>query len=453
MNVELTMSKEVVEKDLGDDCQESYPTVIAPVKGKGTRLYPLTLDKSKTLIPVANVSILERIFGNLALWGCRSFWIVGEYELYNHFRNGDVLSGKLSLSPSVAFNYTTEEDEGNADGVRIALEKRYAKSNEYKITGDVIIVSGDCVIDMDWKMLMETYRKDQSDMLIVLKGVEEVSSYGVARIEGDRIVDFVEKPKPSEAPSNLVNTFVNVVSADKLREVLADMKRVNLEATDFGSHVLPYMTKHHNVRPYVNKGYWEDVGTPKNLLTANLAILQGKISGISLEPRIHPTSEPSIGNNVDLDNVVIGANVTIGNNSRLRNVCIDSNTTIEDNVLIEDSVVYFGARIGRGCRIVKSIVDRFADTGERTQVGDYEPDETTVVGTYTTLGNGWRMWPGELIIKYSPDTREKIVNAKRNKTNLYKIVSDDGRNLYFVDRTVLRKTYDDVPPPIFSKIK
>ena len=447
------MSKEAVEGDLNENVKELYPTVIAPVKGKGTRLYPLTLDKSKTLIPVANVSILERIFENMASWGCRNFWIVGEYELYNHFRNGDVLSGKLSLSPPVAFNYTTEEDEGNADGVRIALEKRHVRTNEYKITGDVIIISGDCIIDLNWKRLMETYRKDKADMLIVLKAVEEVSSYGVARIEADRIVDFVEKPKPSEAPSNLVNTFVNVLTADKLREVLEDMKNKNLEATDFGSHVLPYMTKHHVVRPYVNEGYWEDVGTPKTLLTANLAILQGKISGISLEPCIHPTSELSIGHNVELDNVVIGANVTIGSNSTLRNVCVDSNATIEDDALIEDSVIYFGARIGRGCRIIKSVIDRFADIGEKTQVGDYEPDETTVVGAYTTLGNGWRMWPGELIIKYSPEARGKIVNAKRNKTNLYKIVSDDGRNLYFADRAVLRKTYDDVPPPIFTKLR
>ncbi len=447
------MSKEAANVHFNEDVKELHPTVIAPVKGKGTRLYPLTLNKSKTLIPVANVSILERIFENMALWGCRNFWIVGDYELYNYFRNGDVLSGKLSLSPPVAFNYTIEEDAGNADGVSIALNKRHAKTNEYKITGDVIIISGDCVIDLNWRKLMETYRKDKTDMLIVLKAVEDVSSYGVARIESGKIVDFVEKPEPSEAPSNLVNTFVNVVKADKLRDVLGDMKGEHLEAIDFGSHVLPYMTRHCVVRPYVNEGYWEDVGTPKTLLTANLAILQGKIKGIGLEPRIHPTSKLSIGNNVELDNVVIGANVTIGRNCRLRNVCVDSNTTIEDDVVIEDSVIYLGARIGRGCRIIRSIIDRFANTGERTQAGDYEPDETTVVGAYTTLGNGWHMWPGELVVKYSPEAREKIVNAKRNKTNLYKIVSDDGKNLYFVDRAVLRKTYDDVPPPIFSRLR
>jgi mannose-1-phosphate guanylyltransferase len=430
-----------------------YPNVIAPVKGIGTRLYPLTLDKSKSLLPVANVPIIGRTFESLASHGCRNFWIVGEYELYNYFGNGDMLSGRLGLDPPVAFNYTIEEDRGNADGVRIALEEKHVKTDEYKITGNVIIVGGDCVIDMDWKRLMETYRKNDADMTVVLKGVENVDSYGVAKIEADRIVDFVEKPKPNEAPSNLVNTFVNVVTAEKLREVFEEMQRKGLEATDFGRHILPYMTKNCIVRPHVNEGFWEDVGTPKTLLNANLAILKGMISGVNLEPRIHPTSKLSIGHNVELDNVIIGANVSIGSNCRLRNVCIDSNTMVEDDSLIEDSVIYFGARIRRGCRIIRSIIDRFGDIGEKAQVGDHEPDETTVVGAYTTLGNGWHIWPGELIIRYSPEAREKIVTARRNQTNLYKIVSDDGINLYFVDRTVLRKTYNDMPPPIFKTLR
>jgi NDP-sugar pyrophosphorylase family protein len=145
--------------------------------------------------------------------------------------------------------------------------------------------------------------------------------------------------------------------------------------------------------------------------------------------------------------------VSIGSNSKLRNVCIDSNTTVEDDTLIEDSVIYFGARIGRGCKIIRSIIDRFGDTGEKTQVGDYEPDETTVVGAYTKLGDGWYMWPGELIARYSPEARKQIVSAKRYHTNLYKIIGDDEKNLYFVDRTVLTKTYNNLPPPIFNKVE
>lgn len=250
-----------------------YPTVVAPVKGIGTRLYPLTLDKSKSLLPVGNVPLLEKTFENVALCGCRNFWIVGEYELYDYFRSGDLFSGKLGLSPSVVFNYTIKEDRGNADGVRIALEERYVKTNEHKITGDVIVVSSDCFIDLDWKKLIETCRSDNADMTIVLKGVDDVSNYGVAGIEADKIVDFVEKPELSEAPSNLVNTFINVTTADTLRKVFKEMKRKNLEANDFGRQIIPYMTKNYVVRPYVNEGYWEDVGTPKTLLRANLALL------------------------------------------------------------------------------------------------------------------------------------------------------------------------------------
>ena len=444
------MPKESFDVDSKRKGELSSPTVIAPVKGKGTRLYPLTLDKSKTLIPVANVSIFERMLETLASYGCKNFWIVGEYELYNYFRNGEILSGRLKMN-QVAFNYTTEDDKGNADGVKIALEKRHMKNDEYKITGDIIIASGDCIINLNFRSLMEAHRRNDADMTVVLKEAEDVGSYGVAKIEGDRIVDFIEKPSPGEAPGNLVNTFINIVAADKLREVFDEMKNNNLEATDFGSHIIPYMVRRHVVKSYINDGYWEDVGTPKTLLRANLAVLEGKIGGLNLEPRIHPTSIPSIGHNVDLDNVVIGAHVTLGSNCRLRNVCVDSNVTIGDNVVIEDSVVYFGARIRRGCRIIKSVIDRFGDTGEETQIGDYEPDETAVVGPYTRLGDAWSVWPGELVTRYSPEAREKILNAKRSGTGLYKIISDDGENLYFVDRSVLRKTYNDMPPAIFGK--
>ncbi len=433
-------------------CAENiYPTVITPVKGKGTRLYPLTLDRSKSLIPVVNMSILERILRNMATFGCQNFWIVGEYDLYSYFRNGDSLSGKFGLNSQVSFNYTTEDDKGNADGVRIALEKKNTSNGEYKINGDIIIVSGDCVIDLNWKRLMETHRKHDPDITVVLKQVEDVSNYGVARLESDQIVDFIEKPEPDKAPSNLVNTFINVTSSDILREVFKEMKSKNLEATDFGSHIIPYMIKNRLARPYINEGFWNDIGTPKTLLEANLAFLQGRVGKIDLEPRVHPTSELSMGNNVELENVVIGANVSIGSNCNLQNVCVDSNVAIEKDTVIKDSVLYFGAKIGSGCRIMRSIIDRFGYTGENTYVGDHDPDETTVVGAYTTLGNGWEIWPGELAVKYSPETREKIVSAKRGDVNLYKIVGDDGENLYFVDRAVLKKTYNNMPPMIFMK--
>jgi hypothetical protein len=68
------MSKGAIEGELNKSVKNSYPTVIAPVKGIGTRLYPLTLGKSKSLLHVANVPLIERTFENLASYGCRNFW-------------------------------------------------------------------------------------------------------------------------------------------------------------------------------------------------------------------------------------------------------------------------------------------------------------------------------------------------------------------------------------------
>ena len=46
----------------------------------------------------------------MVLYACKHFWIVGDYELYNYFRNGEEFSEKLGLSPSAVFSYTTTED-------------------------------------------------------------------------------------------------------------------------------------------------------------------------------------------------------------------------------------------------------------------------------------------------------------------------------------------------------
>lgn len=132
--------------------QEQKPTVIAPVKGKGTRLYPLTLYDSKSLVGIANQPTLERIFENLALYGCRNFGIIGEYELYFYFRRGEGFSKRLNLKPEVLFNYATEDDFGNADGTRKLLEKE-------NIEGNVLIIGGDNLTDINIDEMLRLFRK------------------------------------------------------------------------------------------------------------------------------------------------------------------------------------------------------------------------------------------------------------------------------------------------------
>ncbi|MFH7861026.1 MAG: NDP-sugar synthase [Candidatus Aenigmatarchaeota archaeon] len=415
------------------------PTVIAPVKGKGTRLYPLTLDDSKSLVGIANQPTLERIFENLALYGCRNYWIIGEYELYFYFRRGESFSKRLDLKPEAIFNYSTEDDFGNADGTRRLLEKE-------DIEGNVLIIGGDNLTDINVDQMLKFHENNDSDFTVALAEVKDVTKYGIAKLDGNRICEFLEKPKPEEAPSNLGSMFCYLGKAKVLKEFLEK----NKDLTDFGSQVIPKMVKECRVYGYVHKGYWKDIGNPETLLQASIDVLNGKVGKIG--ERIHPSSKNKIGKNVEMDNVLIGANVRVGNNVKLKNVCIEDNCIIEDGAEIEDSVLYFAARVGEKTKVKKSIVGRFAYTGKRSEVGGYNIDKVSVVGNNVKMGDEWIIWEGELLATYSPQNMRKIKKATLNNQDLYKIVNVDNDIIFFVNRKTLYEDYKGMPPPVFKRV-
>src|SRR3990170_3236474 len=423
------------------------PIVIAPVKGKGTRLYPLTIYDSKSLIGIANQPALERIFENLAFYGCRNFWIIGEYQLYSYFRRGESFSERLNLEPNAMFNYTTEEDIGNADGVRKLLDKVHKKGGN-KIEGEILIAGGDNFTDINVDEMLKTHRDNNADLTVALTEVDDVSQYGIARLDGKRVVEFVEKPKPEEAPTKLGSMFCYLATASTLKDFF---KNKGKDFTDFGSQVIPTMSKECKVYGYQHKGYWKDIGSPENLLQTSLDILSGKIRKIDIEERMHPTSEKSIGHNVDMENALIGANVEIGDNVKLRNVCIEDNCIIEDCAEIENSMVYFSARVGKQNKIRQSIIGRFAYTGEKSVIGSYDIDKVSVIGNNVRMGNEWIIWAGELLTPYTPTTMKRIKDATVAGNDLYKVVNVDnplGKYIiFFVSRRTLHENYKGLPPP------
>ncbi|MEM5882892.1 MAG: NDP-sugar synthase [Candidatus Aenigmatarchaeota archaeon] len=412
-------------------------TVIAPVKGKGTRLYPLTLEDSKSLIGIANQPTLERIFENLALYGCRNFWIIGEYELYFYFRRGESFSKRLDLKSEAMFNYSTEEDFGNADGTRRLLEKE-------DIEGNLLIIGGDNLTDINVEEMLKFHEANDSDFTIRLVEVEDVTKYGIARLENNRIVEFIEKPRKEEAPSNFGSMFCYLSKA----EILRDFLKKNKDLTDFGSQVIPKMVKECRVYGYVHKGYWIDIGNPETLLQASLDVLNGKIGKI--DERIHYSSK--IGKSVEMENVLIGANVRIGNDVRLKNVCIEDNCIIEDGAEIENSILYFASKVGKKTRVRKSIIGRFAYTGKGSEIGGYGIDKVSVIGNNVKMGDEWVIWEGELLATYSPKNMRKIKSATLNNQDLYKIVHVDNEIIFFVNRKTLYEDYKGVPPPVFKRV-
>jgi NDP-sugar pyrophosphorylase family protein len=221
-------------------------------------------------------------------------------------------------------------------------------------------------------------------MTIVLREVDNVEGLGIADIDkSGRIRCFVEKPLPKDAPSNLANTGLYVVSPEvkkifkekSLKEIVEARHRL-----DFGYDFIPYMTQ--TGRPvygYKLKGNWFDVGTPKNYLEAMKNLLHGGFSmltdfggRISPEKQIWVQGESSDAEKrrqeiiqkiklgkIEIEGaVLIGRHCQIDDGVRIINSCIDNFSRIGKGTVVENSAIMDRATIGEHAEILDSIVGR-----------------------------------------------------------------------------------------------
>ena len=216
-----------------------FPQVLATVGGSGTRLYPLTLDQPKPLVELCDTAIIANLFRVLASQGCRRF-ILGSkgasntLNLSNYFKAGEGFFKRLGITDHQDFSYQPlYDDTGSADSLRYCM-------NYYDIDDDLLVVSGDNLIDIDLASFVEFHRKHKPLLTVALKELgpeENVSQYGVARVDDDmRIKGFVEKPKAGNEPSRMINTAFYLFSP-QIREVLAKMGD---KARDIGGDLIPY---------------------------------------------------------------------------------------------------------------------------------------------------------------------------------------------------------------------
>jgi NDP-sugar pyrophosphorylase family protein len=199
---------------LGDNYRPERIRVIIPVGGKATRLLPLTAETSKAALRLLNRPLVEFSLISLANQGIRHFIFgVKGYtnyrDLYDYFESGYGFSVRYNIKPRIHIKYQPNvEDVGSADSARINMEY-------YDIIDPVFAVQGDNVFEIDLKDLIRFHREKGALMTIVLRKVQNVEGLGIADIDEDnRIRRFVEKPKPKDAPSNLANTGLYVLSPE-----------------------------------------------------------------------------------------------------------------------------------------------------------------------------------------------------------------------------------------------
>ena len=357
--------------------------VITPVGGKAKRLLPLTAETSKACLRILNRPLIEFSLLSLARQGIRNFIFgVKGYtnyrDLHDYFESGYGFSARYGISPRVHIKYQPNfNDLGSADSARINMEY-------YNVRDPVFAVQGDNIFDVDLKELVEFHQKKGAVMTIALREVEDVEGYGIADINKDkRISRFVEKPAPKEAPSNLANTGLYMVSPE-IRKIFKEkgVKQIIKERhrLDFGYDFIPYIIKTgRTVYGYTLKGSWYDVGTPKRYLEAMQDMLNGRFLSltdfggrISEEERIWVQGESSESlkrrqeiirkikqGKIEVDGaVLIGRHCKISDGVRIVNSCIDNYTKIGKGVVIENSAVMDRAIIEEKAEIKESIIGR-----------------------------------------------------------------------------------------------
>lgn len=265
---------------------------------------------------------------------------------------------------------------GSADSARINMEY-------YAVSNPVFAVQGDNVFEISVKDLMQFHREKGALMTIVLREVDNVEGLGIADIDkNNRIRRFVEKPAPKDAPSNLANTGLYVLSPE-VRKVFKEkgVKKIIKEKhrLDFGYDFIPYLTESgYPVYGYTLKGNWFDVGTPKNYLEAMKKLLHGGFSMLTdfggkisrrqvwvqgesndSQQRRQAIIRKIKQGRIEIEGaVLIGRHCQIDDGVRIVNSCIDNFTRIGKGATIENSAVLDRVIIGEKAEVRDSIIGR-----------------------------------------------------------------------------------------------
>jgi len=354
------------------------------VGGEGTRLQPLTCNTPKALVPVLNTPFLEHVIRHLSKHGIKDVVLtIGHLAepIKSYFGDGSRLGVRL--------NYAVEDTPlGTAGGI---------KNTEGYLDDTFLALNGDIFSDLDITAMLKFHHERKAKATISLTPVEDPTAYGLIETDAaGRIMQFLEKPDPSQITTNMINAGTYVLEPDVLARI-PSQTRVSIERETFPS----LLEDGEPVYAYPSTGYWMDTGTPEKYLQLHRDLLAGKSSHytppaggealIGKQSSVHPTAQ--------IDGpALIGENCSVGQGVKLKGpVVIGNECTVLEDTLIEDSVIWHNVRLGPRAKIKKSIVADNCLIGAGCSVVECVlGDNVTVVdGAKPDPAN--RIWPGETV--------------------------------------------------------
>src|SRR5436190_5013916 len=331
--------------------------------GRGTRLHPLTLERSKPAVPLAGKYRLVDIpISNCINSDINRMFLLTQFQtasLHRHIQStyhfDPFAGGFVDILSAEQTEKTSDWYQGTADAVRRNLIHVRAFPHDL-----VLILSGDQLYRMDFRTILEQHINHGADVTIatIPFGVSKVEGLGLTQVNDDlSIARFVEKPKDpaviaSLALSPTLEKTLKTPSTEKRclasmgiyvfnRSVLAEA--LDNTMTDFGKEIIPGLLGKKKLYAHIFEGYWEDMGTVRAFFEANLALAQPLPPFNFFEPsapiytqdRYLPASKL---NKCSIDHVVIGDG-SILTDSTLHHCVLGIRSYIGEGSNLEDTIV------------------------------------------------------------------------------------------------------------------
>jgi glucose-1-phosphate thymidylyltransferase len=295
--------------------------------GKGTRLRPLTYTGAKQLIPIANKPVLYYAIEDLVEAGITDIGIViGD--------TGDQIRAAVGdgrqFGASVSY---IEQDapRGLAHGVKV--------SQEFIGDDSFVLFLGDNFIRDGIVSLVEEFRVNGANSQLLLYRVPNPEAFGVADVQGGRVVRVVEKPKVPPSDLAIVGIYMFDHHVFDAIEEIRPSWRGELEITDT---IQVLINRGLNVTPKILSGWWIDTGKHADMLEANRLILE--------------TQEPSVLGEVDDKSQLFGR-VVIQRGAQVRNSVIRGPAIIGEETIVVDSYIGPFTSIYHHCLVQSSEIE------------------------------------------------------------------------------------------------
>lgn len=335
--------------------------------GEGSRMRPLTENRAKSMLPIANKPVLEHIVYELAAAGIHDIVIVVGYageQIRNWFGSGE--------RHGVSFAYLEERKQmGTAHAAGLARKL---------VDGPFLVMNGDVIIGSeDIRQLAAS-----GNAAMAVYEVEDARRYGCVETEGDRVVAIHEKsPVP---PSRLANAGLYLLPADAfdIIDSLPLSPRGEYEITD----CLKVLTQRPGGLGFHRLSSWLDIGYPWDLLRANEALLSGLVGknfgeveqGAVIKGAVHVGKGTVIRSGSCIQGpVIIGENCDIGPNCYIRPAtAIGDGCHVGAFVEIKNSIIMRGTKVPHQNYAGDSIIGENCNLGAGTRVANLRFDGRTV---------------------------------------------------------------------------